>query len=282
MFAQRTRSGPAADRRVARIRDIDVRVGASPPSDGCAAWSTARKNTCLHRVGHGESVALIAGMHPIRVLLPGVMVMVVGSRAAHADEAASAAATEATRVRAAVGINNPLSWSNSNAFGISAYLGIGEHHAIRGNVASYKYRSSDVGNVISAAAGGDGDEASYGGDTSDVGIAWVYYPRSMWSGLSLELGVLRRALDHRLTDEFASPEFIATRTTTYAGRAMIGWSWLIYDHVFIAVAAGLSIGHESGTETTERHDGDMPVQKTVSRVSAEAEGLLRLGIAFDL
>jgi hypothetical protein len=210
------------------------------------------------------------------------MVMMVGGRAARAEEAGSEAATAETRVHVAVGVNSPLSWPDHISFGGSLYVGIGEHHAIRANYASYKYSSSALAGVAALAAGGDGDEASYDGNTTDLGIAWVYYPRRPWSGWMFEVGALRRDRDHHLDDEFANPEVIATRTTTYGGRAMIGWSWLMYDHVFLAVAAGFSIGRESGTETTQRYETSMPVQTKVSRVAGEGEGLVRLGVAFDL
>jgi hypothetical protein len=220
-------------------------------------------------------------MNAISVVLPGVMVIVLGVQTVRAEQA-GAQATAETRVHVAVGVNSPLSWPDNVSFGGSLYVGIGEHHAIRANVARYEYRHNPVGDVIAGLANSDGDEASYSGSTSDRGLGWVYYPRSPWSGLSLELGVLRRERDHHLEDDDATPETIATRTTTYAGRAMIGWSWLMYDHVFLAVAAGMSLGHESGTETTERYVGAMPVQTKVSRTVAEGEGLLRLGVAFDL
>lgn len=221
-------------------------------------------------------------MRPIRILLPVALVSLLGARAARAEEADSAPAAATTGVHVALGVNSPLSWSNSASLGASLYAGFGEHHAIRANLARYDYRSGFLGEVAALIADSDGDEGSYGGRITDVGIGWVYYPRRPWSGWMFELGVLRRARDHRLEDEFRTPEVVATRTTTYAGRALVGWSWLMYDHVFLAVAVGLSLGHESGTETTQRYVDGMAVRTHVSRSDVGGEGLLRLGVAFDL
>ncbi len=135
---------------------------------------------------------------------------------------------------------------------------------------------------MAIAAGGDGDEPLYHGHTTDLGIGWVYYPQRGWTGWTLELGALRRERDHRVDDENAKPEIVVTQTTTYAGRAMVGWTWLIHNQVFVAVAAGISVGHAAGTEASARSAEDMTVRTTVSRSDVSGEGLLRLGFAFHL
>jgi hypothetical protein len=56
----------------------------------------------------------------------------------------------------------------------------------------------------------------------------------------------------------------------------------VYDRVFLAVAVGISVGHEVGTETSERRAGEMATRTDVSRSDVSGEGLLRLGVAFDL
>lgn len=208
------------------------------------------------------------------------MVVLVGVRIAGADESGSAVATTESRVHVAVGVNHPLSWLDGNAFGASLYVGISERHAIRANVAHYKY-SGPVGDTIAVIAGAE-ELPSYTGHTTDMGISLVYHPRRLWRGFTWEIGVLRRARDHRIDDDNADPVVIATTTTEYAGRGMIGWSWLMFDHVFLAISGGLSVGREAGTETTERTEGAMAVQTKVSRLVHEFEGMARIGVAFDL
>jgi hypothetical protein len=70
----------------------------------------------------------------------------------------------------------------------------------------------------------------------------------VWDGFLLEVGALRRERDVYVWPESESQTF--TRSTEYAGRALVGWSWLIHQRAFIAIAAGLSVGYESGNDTT--------------------------------
>jgi hypothetical protein len=215
-----------------------------------------------------------------RSLLVSVVVCtLLGPVAARAEEAGAVRAAAAPRLHAALGVNSPLSWPHGTSVGGSLYLGIGDHHAIRVNGARYQYRGGAGGQLLLEALGAE-DLPSHSGHTSDVGLAWVYYPRRSWSGVTLELGVLRRARDHRLV-ESEDPNVLETRTTTYAGRAMVGWSWLIGKHVFVAVAAGISVGHESGTEDAQRYPDYMTVRTDVSRKDIAGEGLLRIGLAWD-
>jgi hypothetical protein len=93
--------------------------------------------------------------------------------------------------------------------------------------------SCGAGSSLGQRAGLDADR-----DPANVGIAVVWYPRRAWDGLLLEAGVLRRARDVYVWPEFEEKTF--TRSTEYAGRALIGWSWLIREHLFIAIAARLS------------------------------------------
>jgi hypothetical protein len=68
----------------------------------------------------------------------------------------------------------------------------------------------------------------------------------------------------------------------YAARAMIGWSWLLGRHVFVATGVGLSVGHESGTEMYETEHNGMTTSANVSRVDVSAEAYLRMGAVFGL
>jgi hypothetical protein len=211
------------------------------------------------------------------------MVMIAGARVARAEDAGSAAATAASRVHVAVGVNPPPSWLDGHAIGASLYVGISERHAIRANFARYEYRNDPL-DTLSVIAGAEA-VPTHSGHTTDLGISLVYHPRRLWRGFTWEIGVLRRARDHRIEridDDDADPMVFATRSTEYAGRGMFGWSWLMFDHVFLAISGGLSVGQESGTETTGRLDDAMPVQTKVSRLVHEFEGMARLGVAFDL
>lgn len=222
-------------------------------------------------------------MPPIRVWLPSVMVVIAGARLARAEDAGSAAATVENRVHVAVGVNPPSSWLDGHAIGASLYVGISERHAIRANVARYDY-SNDALDTFSVIAGADA-VPSHSGHTTDLGLSLVYHPRRLWRGFTWEIGALRRARDHRIQrveEDRADPMVFATRTTEYAGRGMIGWSWLMFNHAFVAISGGLSVGHESGTETTGRVGDAMPMQTKVSRLVHEFEGMARLGVAFDL
>ncbi|MGE0550827.1 MAG: hypothetical protein AB7O24_26910 [Kofleriaceae bacterium] len=165
----------------------------------------------------------------------------------------------------AVGTNFPLWWQDNASVGASLMVGFADRHAIRGNVMSHK------------ATGGLFSEASYRGRITDVGFGWMYFPRRLWSGFSFEAGALVRNRDYLRDDLNDSPQILDTRTTTYAGRAQIGWSWLIGSHVFIATAIGLSIGYEVGSETSG--DYDMLSTAHVARVAASMEGYFRFGFA---
>jgi hypothetical protein len=226
---------------------------------------------------HGEPA-----MRSIEIALPLVIVALLDAGAARADDTPVSAESQAPRIHLALGINSPLSWIESFSRGASLYVGFAGRHALRANLARHSYHSSVATTVVTIAAGSDGDEASYAGHITDTGLAWVYYPRGKWSGWTCELGILRRARDHRNRDEFAMPEVVETRTTSYAGRAMLGWTWQTSRYIFVAIAAGGSIGRESGSETTQRHAGETPMRASVSRTDLELEGLLRVGAAFDL
>jgi hypothetical protein len=183
----------------------------------------------------------------------------------------------------AFGTNLPLLWKDADTLAASLYIGASDHHAFRANVASYASHGPVVGDIISVLVfQGDGSESSHSGRTTDVGIGWVYYPRSLWNGFMFEAGALRRARDVGVYDSNRTPERVTTKTTVYAGRAMLGWSWLLGRHVFIAASAGLSIGRESGAEIFETDHDHMTTRNSIVRVNVTGEAYLRTGAAFDL
>lgn len=228
----------------------------------------------------------------VRMRIPGAVVsvvVIVGAgvglvRFGPAAHAAPDPASDQTATEVAVAVNAPLRWWSGGSIAGSAYLGVARHHAIRANVASYDYIAMSLAGVAANLRHGlDAEGGSAEGRITDVGVAWMYFPRRLWSGLTLEAGVLVRAKDTRLETWWRVPEVVETDTTTYAGRAQIGWSWLVHRHVFISLAVGISVGYETGTETTFPTWMD-PTRTTfeVSRPSIASEGLLRIGGAFAL
>lgn len=164
----------------------------------------------------------------------------------------------------------PLHWANNDG-GFSLAYGFGRHYAVRANVASY-----EAFGPISFDS-----ELSVDGNNRDAGLGFVWYPRSLWSGPTFELGALARDRDVELYDSFADYErqIVTTDTAIYAGRGLLGWSWY-WDPFFLSVAAGLSIGYERGTETSSDDRLEMVVEKRVHRVTSEVETYFRLGFAF--
>jgi hypothetical protein len=94
----------------------------------------------------------------------------------------------------------------------------------------------------------------------------------------VEAGVLQRARDTGYQAELE--DGIKTKSTTWAGRAMVGWSWLIGRHVFVALAMGASAGRETGQETIIP---DLPTKmsttRSVQRMQIDGEAYLRIGLA---
>src|SRR5258708_4342224 len=93
----------------------------------------------------------------------------------------------------AIAGNTPLVWKYSVAS--SGWLGWWDHHAIRANFARYR-------GPVAAAIGYDlfsesGSQHDFG-HTTDLGVGWVYFPRRMLDGPSLEAGFLVRL--HRERD----------------------------------------------------------------------------------
>jgi hypothetical protein len=175
----------------------------------------------------------------------------------------------------AAGVSSPTGWPYGT-FGASLYVGIGRHVAVRGNLAWYESNESFLEGVASAASGGE--VPSYSGSLRDAGVAGIWYPRRLWSGPMLEAGVLQRVRDTGYQAEFE--DGIKTKSTTWAGRAMVGWSWLIGRHVFVAIAMGVSAGRETGEETIIPEDfTKMPSTRPIQRMQIDGEAYLRIGVA---
>ena len=192
---------------------------------------------------------------------------------AHADIDTPSQLTTRTTSVATVGlaVNPPLRWfGDSRAFGASLYVGFGGHHVVRGNLARYAYGDLGLG------------EATFDGTTTDVGASYLYFPRRAFDGFVVEAGALYRHEDGVAHGPFWDDT--AEHTTFYGGRAMLGWSWLFAEHLFVSVQAGASVGHERGTIATYSTDVMDPVTKVtvVDGLAIVPEGMIRIGVAFDL
>jgi hypothetical protein len=181
----------------------------------------------------------------------------------------------------AIATNLPFLWPNAYSIPGSVSVNLSARHAIRANVTSWQYDNVAAG-LATASSGGDFVPAD--GRTTDVALSWVFYPRRLWDGFLLEVGALHRSSDvtWKDDDDLASVPFTERRTTLYAGRAMIGWSWRINRYLFIATAVGLSDGWESGTWKERRADGSVAMTMAIAEQARSLEGYLRFGGVIDL
>lgn len=207
-----------------------------------------------------------------------IFALLAFSRASFADPIAETPAVEKQAPKQdapmAIAVNNPLAWFGGSV-GVSLYRRVGPHQALRFNVATHPYGSGFVGAVTE-------DEASYDGRILDVGAAWMYFPRRVWDGPTLEVGLLRRAGETHVQDEYAMNEIVNRDTQLFAGRVLVGWSWYISDKAMISFAVGSSGGYETGRETDTKSTYPMstPVKHEVGRWTASPEAYLRFGFTF--
>jgi hypothetical protein len=170
----------------------------------------------------------------------------------------------------ALAVNMPWAWMQDNIGG-SAYIAIDPHWAMRANFARY-----DAEELLPLLLTG-GEGPIYDGNILDLGLGWIWYPRRLWDGFTFEAGALMRDRDVRRSRE-DDPD-LDIQTTTYAGRAMIGWSWLAAGTVFLSVAAGASAGLEHGREAFVSERG-MSTTRSTDRLQIDFETYVRVGFAF--
>ena len=169
----------------------------------------------------------------------------------------------------ALSVNAPWAWLRNN-IGASVYVAVDPHWAMRANFARY-----DAEEILALLVTGEG--FPYSGEIFDLGLGWVWYPRALWDGFTFEAGGLVRDRDVRGFNEDLPDDDI--QTTTYAARAMIGWSWLAGRTVFLSFAVGASAGLESGHETIASDRG-METTRSVERLQIDFETSVRIGFAF--
>jgi hypothetical protein len=178
--------------------------------------------------------------------------------------------------RFALATNPPLRWVGLAAIAASGYVAVSPRSAVRANVAVYDYDANLAVAVISQFVE-DPARRTYDGRIVDVGVGWTYFPRTLCDGATFEVGVLRRAAKTHLEDA----QIVDRNVRTYATRALVGWSWLIRDRVFIAIALGGSEGYTYGRESTARESPQMdPKTRQVAAWDAALEGYFRVGFAF--
>ena len=183
----------------------------------------------------------------------------------------------------AFAVNAPLRWHQADAsVGASAYVGFRHRYAIRLNVATYPH-TGFPSEAYAALAYGLGGETAYGGRTTDVGVGAMLFPRRLWNGSSFEVGGLRRVIDVR---EVFLGEDVEERTGAgIVGRALVGWSWLMGNRVFVATGVGMSIGRYALREDAYYVDPDRPTMhnpRDVVIIEPQLEAYFRIGIAASL
>lgn len=186
-------------------------------------------------------------------------------------------------IAVALAFNAPVRWGSS--IGVSGYLAFAERHAVRFNFARWDYAPNPVMPLVATLAGNDWEESSYSGRIADIGAGYQFYSRRMFEGLTLEAGVFRRDLHTRTEDDAASPNIRETKCIGYAGRTLVGWSWLWADRLLVATAAGVSYGRFAGTERTANDYSPDPIvymERDFVRYDAAFEAYLRIGLAFGM
>jgi hypothetical protein len=175
----------------------------------------------------------------------------------------------------ALTVNEPFGWKTASSIAASAYAQLGEHHAVRFNIASYERLGKSASNIM------DG-ETAYEGRLFDVSAGWMYFPRRIWEGPTFEAGLLHRSFDIADDDGF-DEEIDARKGQFVAVRGLLGWSWMIRNRVMISFALGASHGYAFGTEThTDYGYGHPEMSKTVElgKLETSFEGYLRFGFTF--
>lgn len=255
----------------------------------CRGNHETRRRRC-NDLRRGRLAIFVQSEVTMRRLLPLVLA-VIATGTAHAQPASAVSAPVATEPAAsrpfALAINMPVTWRRS--VGASAWVGWDEHHAIRANFARYR---GPLWPLIPALLESDNDEVDGRanpdfGHTTDLSLGWVYYPRRVLDGATVEAGALLR-LNH-LRDDIdaqnrADEELF---TNVYSARVLIGWTWRLSDWWFVATSVGASAGYEHGRQksfvgydSTPGHFMTITKDERVSRLNASLEAYLRIGLAF--
>lgn len=185
----------------------------------------------------------------------------------------------------AFAVNVPFGWPWSLAF--SAWVGMDDHNAIRANYARYRGPLwTIIPHMLESDGPEEGDIPADFGHTTDLSVGWVYYPRHVLDGATLEVSALLRL--NRLRDRIDRMNMASEEqfTNVYGARALVGWTWRLSDWWFLALSVGASAGYERGREKVfigydfSHTPPDITREGRVSRVALSGEAYLRVGMAF--
>ena len=171
--------------------------------------------------------------------------------------------------RVALAVNLPLMWGSS--VGVSATVAVADHHAVRFNGSRYDklfltwFMTEDVVPT---------------GRNYDGSVSWIYYPRKVFTGATVEVGALYR-------DGAEEYFYLGGRNNNYdiesrilAGQAFVGWNWRLGGTMYVATAVGASVGYEKG-KNTFLDENRQSVTETVGKSHVGTEGYLRFGAVFE-
>lgn len=179
----------------------------------------------------------------------------------------------------AIAVNTPVRWfTDEKSLGASVYVHAGGNHVVRANAALYPYGPHGSLQVLTGILGGD---TGYTGSTMDLGASYMYFTRRPFDGFAVEAGAL-----YRREDGVTRPAFEGTtveKTGALLGRAMVGWSWLFHENLFVSFQLGAAIGYQRGTETEcSEYEDICFMSRDISELAVSPEGMLRIGAAFEL
>jgi hypothetical protein len=123
------------------------------------------------------------------------------------------------------------------------------------------------------------------GRKTDFGAAWMYSSRRAYDGFSFEAGALVR-IDRSIDSPGDGDDYtdLVHHTTTIGARALVGWSWLGWNRVFVSIQAGLSVGQEFGREEDVRYLAELaPIATSfdVDKTTISGEAFMRFGVLLN-
>jgi hypothetical protein len=204
-------------------------------------------------------------------------VLLVAARAASADPSGFTTAHPI-----ALAVNDPLAWADARAFGASGYVALDAHQVLRLNVANWDTKLSvDLEQIEDGFFTSDERR----GRKTDFGAAWMYFPRRAYDGFSFEAGALVR-IDRSVDSPGEGDDYsdLMHHTTTVGARALVGWSWLGWNRIFVSLQAGLSIGQEFGHEQDIHYVAEaapMSTTSSVDKTTISGEAFMRFGVLLN-
>ncbi|MBP9087980.1 MAG: hypothetical protein KBG15_17800 [Kofleriaceae bacterium] len=182
--------------------------------------------------------------------------------------AASTQPKSKPEVNVALTVNLPLMWGLS--IGVSAIVAVAKQHAVRFNGARYdKF-------FLTWFMSDDGPPT---GRNYDGSVSWIYYPRRVFTGATVEVGALYRDRTEAYYYDMGRDENYDIASRILASQAFVGWNWRVGGTFYVAAAVGASVGLENGTHTFRDINGKY-VTEDVAEIHTGAEGYLRFGAVF--